>query len=128
MYVCMYVCKYVCMYVWFSWKKGQIILRVTRSTTLALHCVTVFLTDCFFSFFLAQPLSILVMNCTMCLVTLLWIGDTWKLRCLGGSETSKSAILDGKQLFLSKQVYRKSRNPKIGYFRWKTAVFMKSGV
>ena len=49
-------------------------------------------------------------------------------RSLGVSETSKSAILDGKQLFLSNQVFGRSRELKIGYFRWKTAVFIKSGV
>ena len=51
-----------------------------------------------------------------------------QIRCLGVSETSKSAILDGKQLFLSNQVFGRSKELKIGYFRWQTAVFIKSGV
>ena len=52
----------------------------------------------------------------------------YEIRCLGVSKTSKSAILDGKQLFLSNRVFRRSRDLKIGYFRWQTAVYMKSGV
>ena len=44
------------------------------------------------------------------------------------AKTSKSAILDGKKLTLSNQVFRRSRELKIGYFRWKTAVDIKSGV
>ena len=51
-----------------------------------------------------------------------------KIRCLGGPESSKSAILDGKQLFVRNQVFRRSRELKIGYFRWKTAAYIKSGV
>ena len=45
---------------------------------------------------------------------------------LGGSEASKSAILDGKQLLISNQVFRRLRDLKIGHFRWQTAVFIKS--
>ena len=52
----------------------------------------------------------------------------YQIRCLGGPQTSKSAILDGKQLFLSNRVFRRSTDLKIGYFRWQTAVYMKSGV
>ena len=33
-----------------------------------------------------------------------------KQRCLGGPETSQSAILDGKQLFISIQVFRTLRD------------------
>ena len=44
------------------------------------------------------------------------------------AKTSKSAILDGKKLTLSNKVFRRSRELKIGYFRWKTAVDIKSGV
>ena len=51
-----------------------------------------------------------------------------KIRCLGGPESSKSAILDGKQLFVKNQLSRRSRELKIGYFGWKTTVFIKSGV
>ena len=47
-------------------------------------------------------------------------------RCLGGPKSSKSAILDGKQLFLLNQVFGRSRELQIGYFRWKTAVFIKT--
>ena len=42
----------------------------------------------------------------------------YQIRCLGVSETSKSAILDGKQLFMSNQVFWGFRDIKIGYFRW----------
>ena len=52
----------------------------------------------------------------------------YKIRFLGGSGSLKSAILDGKRLFLLNQVFRRSRELKIGNFRWKTAVFIKSGV
>ena len=52
----------------------------------------------------------------------------YEIRCLGGPESSKSAILNGKQLFLLNQVFKRSTELKIGYFRWKTAVFIKSGV
>ena len=52
----------------------------------------------------------------------------YQIRCLGGPENSKSAILDGKQLFLLNQVFRRSRKIKISTFRWKTAVFIKLGV
>ena len=51
-----------------------------------------------------------------------------KIRCLGGPESSKSAILDGKQLFVKNQVFRRARELKISYFRWKTAVVIKSVV
>ena len=44
------------------------------------------------------------------------------------SKTSKSAILDGKQLFTSNQLFRWFRELKIEYFRWETAVDIKSGV
>ena len=52
----------------------------------------------------------------------------YKIRVLGCPGSLKSAILDGKQLFLLNQVFRRSRQLKIGFFRWKTAVFIKSGV
>ena len=52
----------------------------------------------------------------------------YEIRCLGGPESSKSAIWDGKQLFLLNQVFKRSTELKIGYFRWKTAVDIKSGV
>ena len=52
----------------------------------------------------------------------------YEIRCLGGQESSKSAILDGKELFLWNQVFGRSRELKIGNLRWKTAVFMKSSV
>ena len=52
----------------------------------------------------------------------------YKIRFLGGSGSLKSAILDGKRLFLLNQVFRRSKKLKIGYFRWKTVVFIKSGV
>ena len=48
--------------------------------------------------------------------------------CLGGPESLKSAILDGKQLFLLNQVIGRSGELKIGYFRWKASVFIKSAV
>ena len=48
----------------------------------------------------------------------------YQIRCLGDSETSKLAILDGKQMFLSNQVFGRFRYLQIGYFRWKTAVFI----
>ena len=51
----------------------------------------------------------------------------YKIRCLGCSGSLKSAILDGKQLFLLNQVFRRSRELKIGNFAWKTAVSIKSG-
>ena len=38
---------------------------------------------------------------------------------MGGPESLKSAILDGKQLFLLNQVIGRSGELKIGYFRWK---------
>ena len=47
-----------------------------------------------------------------------------KIRCLGGPESSKSAILDGKQLFV-KKVFGRPRELKIGCLRWKTAVCKK---
>ena len=50
----------------------------------------------------------------------------YKIMVLGCSESLKSAILDGKQLFLLNQVFRRSRELKIGNFRWKTAVSIKS--
>ena len=46
-----------------------------------------------------------------------------KIRCLGGPESSKSAILDGKQLFVKNQLSRRSGELKIGYFRQKTGVW-----
>ena len=42
----------------------------------------------------------------------------YQISCLGGPETSKSVILDGKQLFVSNQVFKSFRDLKIGYFRW----------
>ena len=51
-----------------------------------------------------------------------------QISCLGGSETSNSPILDGKQLFLSNQVFRAFRDKKSGYFRGKTAVHIKTSV
>ena len=51
----------------------------------------------------------------------------YKIRVLGCSGSLKSAILDGKQLFLLNQVFRRSRELKIGNFAWKTAVSIKSG-
>ena len=51
----------------------------------------------------------------------------YKIRVLGCPGSLKSAILDGKQLFLLNQVFRRSRELKIGNFRWKTAVSIKSG-
>ena len=50
-----------------------------------------------------------------------------KNRFLRGPKSSKSAIWDGRQLFLLNQVFKRSTELKIGYFRWKTAVFIKSG-
>ena len=47
---------------------------------------------------------------------------------MGDPESSKSAILDGKQLLVKNQVFRRSRELKLGYFRWKTAVYIKFGV
>ena len=44
---------------------------------------------------------------------------------MGGPESLKSAILDGKQLFLLIQVIERSRELKMGYFRWKASVFIK---
>ena len=52
----------------------------------------------------------------------------YKIRVLGCSGSLKSAIFDGKQLFLLNQVFRRSRQLIIGFFRWETAVFIKSGV
>ena len=52
----------------------------------------------------------------------------YQIRCLGGRESLKSAILDGKQLFSLNQVFRRSRELQTGTFRWKTAVFIKLGV
>ena len=51
-----------------------------------------------------------------------------KIRFLGCPESSKSAILDGKQLFVKNQVFGRSRVRKIGCYRWKTAVLTKSAV
>ena len=52
-----------------------------------------------------------------------------QISCLGGAESSKLAILDGKQLFISNQVFRRSRELKLSYFSLKkTAVYIKSGV
>ena len=43
--------------------------------------------------------------------------------------TSKSAIIERKQLCLLTQPFiTRSKEPKIGYFRWKRAVYIKSGV
>ena len=53
----------------------------------------------------------------------------YKIRCLGGPESSNSAILDWKQLFLLNQVFSRSRERKIGNFElMERAVFIKYGV
>ena len=39
----------------------------------------------------------------------------YQIRCLGGTEISKSAILDGKQLLISNQVLMRCTDRKIGY-------------
>ena len=52
----------------------------------------------------------------------------YEIRCLGGPESSKSAILNGKELFLRNHVFGRSRALKIGNLKWKTAVFIKSVV
>ena len=57
-------------------EKGQITLRVTRSTTLVIHFVT-FFNWLFFLFFLAQPLSLQIMNCTMCLALFCHLTVNW---------------------------------------------------
>ena len=50
----------------------------------------------------------------------------YQIRCLEGQRL-KSGILDGKQVFLLHQVFRRSIEFNIGFFRWKTAVDIKSG-
>ena len=52
----------------------------------------------------------------------------YEISCLGRPEFLKWVTLDGKQLFLSNQVFRRSKELKIGHFRSKRAVFIKSGV
>ena len=51
----------------------------------------------------------------------------YSISCLRGRESRKSAILNGKQLFLLYEGFR-SIELKIDSFRLKTAVYMKSGV
>ena len=52
----------------------------------------------------------------------------YSISCLRGGESLKSAILNGKQLFLLYEGSTRSIELKIDSFRFKTAVYMKSGV
>ena len=52
----------------------------------------------------------------------------YKIRFLGGPESLKSATLNGKQLFLLNQVFRRSRELKIGNFGRRKQLFLLNQV